>query len=73
MINNKDLLREFERDFIRGDKQLSFRKAINLFEGMWKEGCSLGVLPPKHPMEGIETDLKISRVLNSCLKNSCPE
>ena len=36
---------------------------------MWEEGIKLGVLPPKKPLEGIETDIKIAAVLNSCLKN----
>ena len=36
---------------------------------MWEEGINLGVLPPKEPMEGIATDIKIAAVLNSCLKN----
>jgi len=26
---------------------------------MWKEGVSLGVLPPKDPLEGIDVDIKI--------------
>jgi len=34
---------------------------------MWEEGISLGVLPPKHPLEGIEVDIKIARIIN-CLK-----
>jgi len=38
---------------------------------MWNHGVKLGVLPPKEPLEGIETDIKIARVLNSCLKSSC--
>ena len=29
----------------------------------------MGVLPPKAPLEGIETDIKIAGVLNSCLKS----
>jgi hypothetical protein len=37
---------------------------------MWKEGVRLGVLPPKDELEGIEVDIKVAAVLNSCLKKS---
>ena len=36
---------------------------------MWKQAVTMGVLPPKAPLEGIETDIKIAGVLNSCLKS----
>jgi hypothetical protein len=51
------------------EEKLSFSKALALFEAMWKEGVALGVLPPKDPLEGIEVDIRIARILN-CLKNS---
>jgi hypothetical protein len=37
---------------------------------MWNQELSLGVLPPKEPLEGIETDIKISAVLNSLRKKN---
>ena len=72
MIKNRDLLLTFENDFIRDRGQLSFEQALALFTSMWREGCLLGVLPPKDAMEGIEVDIKIARVLHSCSKNSYP-
>ena len=33
-------------------------------EGMWREGMALGVLPLKDPLEGIEVDIRIARMLN---------
>ncbi len=68
MIKNSNILEQFEREVIRKEK-LSFGRALAIFEAMWKEGVNLGVLPPKDPLEGIETDLRIARILN-CLKNS---
>jgi len=53
---------------IRKDK-LPFKQALNIFEAMWKEGVSLGVLPPKDPLEGIDVDIRVARILN-CLKKS---
>ncbi len=73
MIKNGDKLRQFENDFIRSEEKMPFLKALKIFEGLWEEGCSFGVLPPKDPMEGIETDIKIAKALNSCSQNSSQE
>ncbi len=68
MIRNPRILNNLERKVIKEEK-LSFREALAIFEAMWKEGMTLGVIPPKDPLEGIETDIRIARILN-CLKKS---
>ena len=68
LIKNSDVLERFEREMIKKEK-LSFEQALALFEAMWQEGVNLGVLPPKNPLEGIEVDIRIARILN-CLKKS---
>jgi hypothetical protein len=68
MIKNPDILEQFEKQRTREEK-LSFEEALKIFEAMWKEGVNLGVLPPKDPLEGIEVDIKIARIIN-CLKKS---
>ena len=70
MIKNSELLKDFENNFIRDKGKLSFEQAMKLFSDMWKEGLSLGVLPPKDPMDGIDVDIRIAKALNSCLKKS---
>jgi hypothetical protein len=30
---------------------------------MWNEGVNLGVLPPKDPLEEIDVDIRIAKVL----------
>ena len=72
MIKNKEKFKQFENDFNRAEGKMPYLKALKIFESMWKEGCSLGALPPVNPIEGIETDIKIAKALNSCLKNSFP-
>jgi hypothetical protein len=42
------------------------------YEAIWKEGVILGILPLSDPLDGIEADIELARVLN-CLKNSLPE
>jgi hypothetical protein len=31
---------------------------------MWREGLTLGVLPLEDPLEGIEVDVRLARILN---------
>jgi hypothetical protein len=44
MVKDRRLLEEFNREQIRQEKPDYFH-ALRLFEEMWKEGVSLGVLP----------------------------
>lgn len=68
MVKNPKLLEKFEQEVVRNNK-LSYSEAMKIFEAMWEEAKNLGVLPLKDQMEGIEVDIKIAKVLNSCLKN----
>ena len=49
---------------------MAYEKSINILTALWQEAVGLGIFPPKDPWEGIETDLKVARILNSCLKKS---
>lgn len=69
MINDTGALKRFEDSLIREGK-LSYPQALRLFEAMWQEGVALGVLPPNDLLEGIEVDMRISRIVNSCSKKS---
>jgi hypothetical protein len=40
---------------------------------MWKEAVALGAFPPKDPLEGIEVDINIAKILNSCSKKTSPK
>jgi|MudIll2142460700_1097286.scaffolds.fasta_scaffold547377_2 hypothetical protein len=72
MIRDEETLRRFEEDLIKREPQPTFRVALQLFEAMWEEGVTLGILPLSDPLEGIEADIELARVLN-CSKNSLPE
>lgn len=69
MIKNVHLIEDLEKEFISKDK-LSYKQSLRIFESMWQEGLNLGILPPKDPLEGIEVDLRIANILNSCSKKS---
>ncbi|MCL5773756.1 MAG: hypothetical protein M1536_05180 [Firmicutes bacterium] len=68
MIKDKKLMSEFEDGELKKEK-LSYPDALNIFEALWQEGVNLGVLPLKNDMEGIEADINLARILNSCSKN----
>ncbi|KAF0215010.1 MAG: hypothetical protein FD174_4250 [Geobacteraceae bacterium] len=68
MIKNSTMLREMEEKYIASSR-LPFEKALAIVEALWREGVSLGVLPPKDPMEGVEVDVRVARILNACSRN----
>ncbi len=63
MIKDSRLLEQFDREELKKEN-LDYRSALRIFEGMWREGMALGVLPLKNPLEGIEVDIRIARMLN---------
>jgi hypothetical protein len=69
MVKNPKLLEKFNEQEIRRSK-LSHKEAMKIFEALWEEAESLGVLPGKDAMDGIDVDIRVARILNSCLKNS---
>jgi len=72
MIRDPHTLRKFEDSFIRTRGNLSHEKALKIFEALWVEGVRLGVLPLQEPLEGIESDITVARILNSCSKSFSP-
>lgn len=70
MIKNSDLFKKFEDRFIKDSGILTHNHGISIVEALWNEGVLLGVLPPKDPLEGIEVDKRIARILNACSKRS---
>jgi hypothetical protein len=63
MVKDRQLLSEFEKAYLRKEKSDYF-ESLKLFEEMWKEGVQLGVIPLQDPLEGIEVDIRIARILN---------
>ena len=69
MIKDTEILRTFENNLIKKEK-LSYADSLRIFEMMWREASTLGILPSKDPLDGIETKIKISKILSLCSKNS---
>ncbi len=69
MIKDKKYLQEFEKEIIRS-KKADIANNIRIVEALYKEAVSLGVFPLKDPLEGIEVDIKIAKVINSVSETS---
>ena len=70
MIRNSEILKQLEENFIKNEGSLTFIQSLKLYEALWREAESLGIFPPEEPLEGIEKDIRLAKILNSCLKNS---
>ncbi len=64
MMRNVSLLKAFERDLIR-NLPADYRQNVNVFEALYHEARTLGIFPLKNPLDGIEVDLHLARVLNA--------
>lgn len=64
MILDRAELEKHENEW-RRKSALDFKRNRALFESMYQEALVLGVLPDDHPLEGIEVDIRIARILNS--------
>jgi hypothetical protein len=72
MVKDTEILRKYQNSFISGRGRLSYSQSRELFSGMWEEAVTLGVFPPVDPMAGIDVDIRIARILNTCLTKPSP-
>jgi len=67
MVKNRKILENLVDDHNK-KHPLTLGQKFKLLDSMWAEGKRLGVLPPKNPLEGLETDIRLAKILNSCSK-----
>ncbi len=70
MVRRPDILRKFEDDFARNEGRIPYARAMKIVSSLWLEGKMLGIFPGKDPLTGIEVDIRLAKVLNSCSKKS---
>jgi hypothetical protein len=63
VIRNRLTIDSFENSFIRRSVP-DFQRNLRIFESLYREACSLGVLPLKDPLDGIQSDIHLARILN---------
>lgn len=64
MIRNPEELRRFE-DALTAREKLDLERNLSIAEALYREAVVLGLFPQKNPLEGIETDIEVARVVNS--------
>lgn len=64
MIKNSKYLRKFEIEYIKKNK-VNILQNFKLMDYMYNEAVELGVFPLENPLEGIEVDIKIAKVVNN--------
>jgi len=67
MIKDCKELRDFENNFIKNEK-VDIMKNFKIADALYKEAVALGVFPPKDPLDDIEIDIKVAKVVNSVPK-----
>ena len=63
MVKNKRKLDKFYQKLIK-QENISYKKALSIYEAMHKEAVSLGVINSENILEGLETDLRIAKAIN---------
>ncbi len=63
-VGKRNDLQEFELDFLRREK-VNVARNLRIVEALFKEAVTLGIIPLKNPLDGIEVDLKIAKAVNS--------
>lgn len=64
MVKNSKKLQAFEADRIRAEK-VDVEQNLRILDALYEEAVMLGALPPKDPLEGIETKIRIAKAINS--------
>ena len=65
MIEKRELWEEFESNLRRNSPKPDYWENLRIFEAMYQHARQLGALPDKNPLRGIETKIRIARVINS--------
>ena len=63
-VDKRSDLQKFELHFLREEKADIVRN-FRIVEALYKEALTLGIIPLRNPLDGIEVDLKIAKVVNS--------
>ena len=64
MIKDKKVLEDFNNRYIKNCK-LTYEEKLKIYNSLLSVAFKLKVLPSKDPLEGIETDIEVARILNS--------
>ena len=64
MITNHYIYQNFERELLEKER-VDIWQNFKIYEALYQEALTLGVLPLKNPLEDVDVDIKIAKVINS--------
>jgi hypothetical protein len=62
--DKKSNLLQFELNLLRKEK-VDYGRNFRIVDALYNEALALGALPSRNPLDGIEVDLRIAKVVNS--------
>jgi len=60
---------KFELTLLRREKR-DVKRNFKIVEALYKEAVALGVIPFKNPLDGLDVDIRIAKVINRVSKAS---
>ena len=63
MIRNRKKLDKFNRRLLE-EERISHKKALAIYESLYKEGLALGVINSGNILDGLEVDIRIAKAVN---------
>jgi hypothetical protein len=63
MIKNRPMIDSFESSLVRRNAA-DYRRNFQIFVALYQEACALGVFPLKDPLDGIDSDIHLARIMN---------
>jgi hypothetical protein len=67
MISDYKKLKIFEQELIKKEK-IDIKRNFQIVDALYREAVDLGVIPLKDPLDGLKTDIRIAKVVNSVPK-----
>ena len=64
MIRNKLKLNNFYRKLLEKEN-ISYKKALLIYEALHKEAVSLGSINSRNILDGLEIDIRIAKAINA--------
>ena len=68
-MKRQDEFQKFEIEILRNEK-LDVKKKFKIVEALYSEAVALGALPLEDPLEGLEVDIRIAKVINCVPKDT---
>jgi hypothetical protein len=68
MIKNRKIWENFEKKILK--QKLSFEEKLKIYQGMYEEAVTLGIISSHDVLEDIQKDIELSRRMKSVQGNS---